>query len=207
MVQHEPWRGPKYRTGGIDGQRICIVGYSHWLAKGEKDSRDLTKRVISGMIDGSCDFKFFYQIRSYFGLEDNAFWNHVMFFNFLSECVGNAPADLNLVWAAESPQKRLSRAPKLIQSPARESTVALGSQWENSHQQRDTATARRSPTRPPPTVGVDATGLTSTVPFLPTKLSMPHAATSTASRSDTLIFVRELSNHASTPRLPSVFTG
>jgi hypothetical protein len=88
MVQHEPWRGPKYRTAGIDGQRICIVGYSHWLAEGEKDSRDLTKRVISGMIDGSCDFKFFNQIRSYFGFEDNAFWNHVMFFNFLNECVG-----------------------------------------------------------------------------------------------------------------------
>jgi hypothetical protein len=59
------------------------------LAEGEKDSRGLTKQVIAGMIDGSCDFKFFNQIRAYFGFEDNAFWNHILFFNFLSECVGS----------------------------------------------------------------------------------------------------------------------
>jgi hypothetical protein len=91
MTQHEPWRGPKYQTAGINGQRICVVGYSHWLAEGEKDSRDLTKRVISGMIDGSYDFNFFNQIRSYFsdfGFEDNAFWNHVLFFNFVGDCIG-----------------------------------------------------------------------------------------------------------------------
>jgi hypothetical protein len=50
------------------------------------------------------------------------------------------------------------------------------------------------------------TGLTPTVPSLPAELSMPHAATSTASRCDTLTSVPELSNRASTPRLPSVFT-
>jgi hypothetical protein len=85
--------------------------------------------------------------------------------------------------------------------------LPLFSQWESSHQQRETATAKRSPTRPPPTVGGGATGLTPTVPSLPPKLSMLHAATNTASRCDTLISVRELSNRASTPRLPSVFTG
>jgi hypothetical protein len=46
-----------------------------------------------------------------------------------------------------------------------------------------------------------------TVMYLPVKLSMPHAAINTASRSDTLISVSELSNPASTQRLPSVFTG
>jgi hypothetical protein len=35
---------------------------------------------------------------------------------------------------------------------------AAESLWENSHQQRKTAIARRSPTRPPPTVGDSATG-------------------------------------------------
>ena len=104
-------------------------------------------------------------------------------------------------------QNRLPRAPILIHSPARESTPALGSQWENSRQQRETAIAKRSPTRPPHTVGGGATGLTPTVPSQPAKLSMPHAATNTASRSDTPIFVRESSSRASTPRLPSVFTG
>jgi hypothetical protein len=88
MIQHEPWRGPKYRTAGINGQRLCVVGYSHWLGKGDKDTRGLTKKVVSGVIDGHYNFNFFNQIRSYFGFEDNAFWNHVIFFNYLGECIG-----------------------------------------------------------------------------------------------------------------------
>lgn len=91
VIEHEPWRGRKYRTAGIDGQRICIVGYSHWLGKGDKDTRDLTKKVISGMIKGCYDFEFYKQIRSYFtdfGFEDNTIWNHVLFFNLLSDCIG-----------------------------------------------------------------------------------------------------------------------
>ena len=43
----------------------------------------------------------------------------------------------------------------------------LGSQWESSHRQSETAIARRSPTRPPPTVVVVATGVMRTVPSLP----------------------------------------
>jgi hypothetical protein len=52
-------------------------------------------------------------------------------------------------------------------------------------------------------VGGGATGKTPAVPSLPGKLSVPHVATSTASRCDTPISVRELSNRARTPRLPS----
>jgi hypothetical protein len=105
------------------------------------------------------------------------------------------------------PQNQQRRLRRLIQSPATKSTTALDYQWENSHQQRKTVIAKKSPTRPPPMVGGGATGQTPTVPSLPGKLSMPHAATSAASRCDTPISVRELSNRARTPRLPSVFTG
>ncbi len=85
---------------------------------------------------------------------------------------------------------------------------ALSSQWENSHQQRDTATAKRSPTRPPPMVVVGATGSTLAVLSLMGKLSVPHAAMNTASCCDTptCLCVRELSNRASTARLRSVHT-
>ena len=84
---------------------------------------------------------------------------------------------------------------------------ALGSQWENSHQQSYTATARRSPTRPPPTVGGGATGSTRTVPSLPGKLSMPDAATNTASRCGTPTSVHASSNRASTARSRPASTG
>ena len=52
-----------------------------------------------------------------------------------------------------------------------------------------------------------ATGLTPTVPSLTVKSSMPRVAINTASRCDTPTCVRELSNRASIPRLPTVFTG
>jgi hypothetical protein len=55
--------------------------------------------------------------------------------------------------------------------------------------------------------GGGATGLMPTVPSLTVKLSMPHAATNTASRCNTVTSVHELSSRASTPRLPSAFTG
>jgi hypothetical protein len=70
MIQHEPWRGSAY-PAGIDGQRICVVGYSHWLGEGDKDTRGLTKKVVSGVIDGRYNFNFFNQISRYFGFHDN----------------------------------------------------------------------------------------------------------------------------------------
>src|SRR5208283_1845741 len=79
----------------------------------------------------------------------------------------------------------------LVEFPARDSAPTVGSQWESSHRQSYTATARRSPTPQPHTVGGDATGSTPTVPSLPGNLSMPHAAMDTASRCDTPTSVHE----------------
>jgi len=83
----------------------------------------------------------------------------------------------------------------------------FGSQGENFHRPRERGIAKKSPTRPPHTVGGGTTGLTPTVRSLTAKLLMPHAATNTASRYDTLICARELSNRVGTLRLPSAFTG
>jgi hypothetical protein len=90
-MTHTPWRGDSYQDG-INGQRIAIVGYSHWLDDGEVDSADATVDTIRKVINKELGFErisFFVQIRNYFGFETHeAFWNRVLFFNFLPECVG-----------------------------------------------------------------------------------------------------------------------
>src|SRR5260370_9955306 len=90
MLQHAPWVGPNYKTG-INGQRICIVGYSHHHGTGESDSEDFTQYVVGRFINGTLGRNsFFLPIGGYFGLPDNAtFWNHVVFFNFLPDVIGN----------------------------------------------------------------------------------------------------------------------
>src|SRR2546428_13884533 len=89
MVQHERWVGRDYGTG-INGQRICIVGYSHHYTPGESDSDDFTTWVVRQVISGAPGRNsFFRPIGGYFGLPDSAtFWNRVMFFNFLPDAIG-----------------------------------------------------------------------------------------------------------------------
>jgi len=89
MVEHRPWVGPTYGTG-INGQRICIVGYSHHRGRGESDSDDLTEWVVRQVIEGELGRNsFFPPIAGYFGFTDHgAFWDRVMFFNFLPDCIG-----------------------------------------------------------------------------------------------------------------------
>jgi hypothetical protein len=91
MVEHTPWVGEEYNAG-IEGQRLAIVGYSHWLGEGEKDSSDCTRTVISKVIGAEEEFDhipFFVQIRNYFNFASHSdFWNRVLFFNYISECIG-----------------------------------------------------------------------------------------------------------------------
>jgi hypothetical protein len=89
MIEHKPWPGANYKSG-IDGQRIAIVGYSHHRDPSYPDCADFTidvvRRVISGKQKGD---SLFATVAGYFGYEDRAaFWNSVMFFNFLPHCVG-----------------------------------------------------------------------------------------------------------------------
>ncbi len=87
MVEHTPWRGPSYKTG-IGGQKLAIVGYSHYLQPDDTDDDDFTRQVIiKDVLDRKRDLFFFNQIAGYFGM-DLDFWQHVIFFNFLPACIG-----------------------------------------------------------------------------------------------------------------------
>jgi hypothetical protein len=89
MVEHTPWVGENYVTG-IEGQRICIVGYSHHHDERDLDTEDFTRWVVRRVIKGTLGRNsFFPPIAGYFGIPDNAtFWNRVMFINFLPDCIG-----------------------------------------------------------------------------------------------------------------------
>jgi len=114
MIQHIPWHGPHYQEG-IEGQRICIVGYSHPWGRGGKDSPNATKQIVSGVINGTEKIRFFSQVRRYFGFEDNAaFWNRVIFFNYIPECVGG-PDDRYKRGTAEQVKHAKARFLSLIQ--------------------------------------------------------------------------------------------
>jgi len=90
VIEHAAWMGSDYELG-LQEQRIAIVGYSHWLGEGDEDAADGTIRCVSRVISGEWKIRFFTQIRNYFGYNDHgAFWQRVMFFNYLPNCVGGA---------------------------------------------------------------------------------------------------------------------
>lgn len=84
------WR-PKSGSKGISGERIAIVGYSHFYdPEKEVDRPELTRDVMRKIISGSEKQRFFTSIRNYFDFTDDAdFWNNVFFFNFVPDCIGN----------------------------------------------------------------------------------------------------------------------
>lgn len=90
LMEHDPWVGSGYETG-IEGQRIAIIGFSHHNEKEEGEDRaSFSKEVVEDVITGEERYAFFTQIRNYFGFDDHSnFWNRVMFFNYLPECVGS----------------------------------------------------------------------------------------------------------------------
>lgn len=100
-IVHEPWKGREYESG-IDGQRIAIVGYSHWNGDPERfDHPQFTQNVIRGVMSGESSHSFFTQIRNYFGFDDHgAFWEKVLFFNYVPRCIGGP--DERFVVADES---------------------------------------------------------------------------------------------------------
>ncbi len=86
IIEHEPWEGPNYKTGGISGQRIAIVLHSH---HGDEDTNDFTLKAMSDVISGRESYTDLDKVRDYFGFQDSAdFWNRVVFFNYLPDCVG-----------------------------------------------------------------------------------------------------------------------
>lgn len=51
QVEHAACVGSDYMAG-VNGQRIAIVGYSHWNEKGEVDTVDATTECIRRAISG-----------------------------------------------------------------------------------------------------------------------------------------------------------
>jgi hypothetical protein len=88
MIEHDPWIGDAY-CSGIEGQRICIVGYSHHRNECDNDGKNFTRDVLKDITTGAQRYSFFTKVSQYFDADDPAeFWNRVLFFNFLPDCVG-----------------------------------------------------------------------------------------------------------------------
>lgn len=85
-IEHAEWVGAHYEAG-IQGQRIAVVGFSHWGdAVGEHP--DFTRDVVSEVREGR-SHTFFDRIQEYFGHRgDYSFWDKVVFFNFIPDLVG-----------------------------------------------------------------------------------------------------------------------
>jgi hypothetical protein len=98
MVEHAPWVGPDYGKPGtsLGGRRVAIILYSHWLYEGWKDTNEATIDCISKVISGELRIAAFTQVRDYFGYDNHqAFWQQVMFFNYLPNCVGGGDERYN----------------------------------------------------------------------------------------------------------------
>jgi hypothetical protein len=86
VIEHAAWVGSDYRLG-LGGQRVAIVGWSHFGDEGDEDVG--TIGCVNRVISGEWKIRVFTQIRDYFGYNDHgSFWPRVMFFNYLPSLVG-----------------------------------------------------------------------------------------------------------------------
>jgi hypothetical protein len=92
VVEHAHWRGRNYLSG-IEGQKIAIVGYSHHRKPEHQDHPEFTRVVLWKVLDGTQKGdSFFATVAGYFGCSDDqtAFWNRVVFFNLIPQCIGTS---------------------------------------------------------------------------------------------------------------------
>jgi hypothetical protein len=88
IVEHRCWCPHAY-SEGLEGQRVAICGYSHYSREG--DDPDLTNIVMRRVVSGESRYPFFTSIAWAFGWPDvSAFWERVLFFNFVPTSVGDA---------------------------------------------------------------------------------------------------------------------
>ena len=91
MLEHTPWILRADYEAGLDGQRICVVGYSHHHDQGDADEEGFTRWVVENHIKGDLGRNsFFPYVQRYFGSESAIFWNRVLFFNFLPNVIGSS---------------------------------------------------------------------------------------------------------------------
>ncbi|MHB8283501.1 MAG: hypothetical protein ACYDD1_02385 [Caulobacteraceae bacterium] len=90
MIEHLPWVGSGF-AAGLNGEKVAIVGYSHWKNEGESDRENMTQDVVARVVSGEyAAIRFFSDISRYFGYAESPdFWRQVLFFNFVPDVIGN----------------------------------------------------------------------------------------------------------------------
>jgi hypothetical protein len=104
-------------------------------------------------------------------------------------------------------RRRIGFLSALVEFPARQSIPALGAEWGSSHQQRDMATAKKSPTLRLPTVGSSANWTDARGSVPDGQVVDAPAAIGTASSYGTHTSVRQSSNRGRIASLQTVFIG
>lgn len=92
MIEDDPWIGSNYGYGALGEKRVAIVGWSHHANEGDMASDTPEARgtiqCIEKVISGEWRIRFFTQLRNCFGYSQHeAFWPHVVFFNYLPTAV------------------------------------------------------------------------------------------------------------------------
>lgn len=89
MIEHAPWVGSRFASEGIRGQRLGIVGYSHWT---DADYADFTIDCMRHVISGEWNIAFFNSIAGYFGRTPADFYERVVMFEFVPCAIGGGDA-------------------------------------------------------------------------------------------------------------------
>jgi hypothetical protein len=100
QASFQPWRGQHY-TQGIEGQRILILGESHYhrceddracdnLSDADRNARhsELTRNVVEWWKDHPHRSPLSHQIPKLFKMEKKVFWESVAFYNYVQAFVG-----------------------------------------------------------------------------------------------------------------------
>src|SRR5262245_38404790 len=92
IAHFHPWVGSEYRSGGVLGLRLLVLGESHHHTTPELADRDMTRIVVENYLAGRARIRFFTSVmqvvtgREYFPYDRRrAFWDSVAFYNFVQE--------------------------------------------------------------------------------------------------------------------------
>jgi hypothetical protein len=92
-VHFLPWEGDQYRSVGLAGVRLLILGESHYH-KGADPGSDFTRSLTRKYVDGTMNHRFWTLVaKSVAGQSTSrrqcqAFWHTVAFYNYIQNVVG-----------------------------------------------------------------------------------------------------------------------
>lgn len=127
-MEHLPWVGSQYALDGFQGQKIAVVGYSHY--EDGPDYPGLTQEIVERIRSGT-NYSFFTSIRNAFGSADSSdFWDRVVFFNFIPQKIGTAAAKYAVAGEALHAEAR-GRVLRILHEHKPEKLVAFSSKgWD-----------------------------------------------------------------------------